>query len=377
MAQLAGLADCVRRMRIAVILNRTCWLAACFMLAATCCHRNASNDLNNTPIQIPHNVAYALRHVRGNEITVIDMDRDSIVGIQRAAVNGELLWDMTVGPDGMLYLTLCDKDLDHTGRVIRVFDPGKGVIVTDIEVDPDPERIYALPDGSAVIAHQLCRADDGTFATTLLDMAGKKVKSVFRLKSMLASVPLSPAGQPYLYYDQLGSAFPTSILYRLDVAGDSLQKVSELSDSLFSGMMMFVGDDRFYSSRAKSVMLREFPSGMLLDTIDIGKSISDILCLPDGRAYVSLSTRESWQNGSYDSLRVIDVGTNEVVKTIQVCKGPESMAYSKALNKVYVAGNCGTTISVIDPDRDSVIKTIVSNLADENNWGYEKIVVNH
>jgi DNA-binding beta-propeller fold protein YncE len=102
----------------------------------------------------------------------------------------------------------------------------------------------------------------------------------------------------------------------------------------------------------------------------------ELLAPGNGRVYDANNTDEAWQNGNYDSLSIIDVSTDEIVKTIQVCKGPQSMAYSKALNKVYVAGLCGTTISVIDPDRDSVTKTIVSNQADEDHWGYEKIVVN-
>ena len=356
-------------------MKRATWLSACVVLAAVFC--SPSDKLNNPQIQIPRNVAYALRHMGGDvTVTIIDMDRDSIVGIQRVAINDEFLWDMAIGPDGMLYLTMCDKDLDNFGKAIRVFDPGKGVIVSDIEVDPVPMQIYALPDGSAIIDHQFCRDTDGTFATTLLDMVGKKVKKVFRLKSMLASVPLSLSGQPYLYYAQLNSAFPSSILYRLDTLGETLQKSMELNDSLFSGVMAFVGDNRFYSSAPTSVTVHDFPSGALLKTIDIGKMTSDMLALPNNKVYVSLSTGEAWQNGSYDSLSVINVSADEVAKTIQVCKGPESMAYSKALNKVYVAGYCGTTISVIDPDRDSVTKTIVSSQANEYNWGYEKIVVN-
>jgi DNA-binding beta-propeller fold protein YncE len=351
------------------------------MLAATLCtpsaHNPETDKLDNPQIRIPANVAYALSAVDAS-VTVIDMDRDSIVGIQQTAVDDEIISDMAIGPDGMLYLAMCNSDLDHAGKVIRVFDPGKGAIVMDIEVDPDPERIYALPDGSALIDHQVCGADSGKYATTLLDMAGKKVKKVFRLNSMLASVPLASSGQPYLYYAQLDyyPFFPLSILYRLDTLGDSLQESMELNDSLFNGVMAFVGDDRVYSTAPASVTVHGFPSGTLLKTINIGKVISDMLALPNGKVYVSLNTDEAWQYGNYDSLRVIDVGTDEVVKTIQVCKGPESMAYSKALNKVYVAGYCGTTISAIDPDRDSVTKTIVSNQADEDHWGYEKIVVN-
>jgi YVTN family beta-propeller protein len=360
------------------MLNRRCLLAAVLMLIAASCHSNGSDELNNTPIPIPSNAAFALRVARGNStVTVIDMDGDSIVGTQRVSTNQELIWDMIAGPDGMLYLTLCEKDFDHLGRLVRVFDPGEGTIVSEIAVDPDPERIYVLSDSLAVIAHQFQSAADSAFATTLLEMGTRSAKRTIRLKNMLTSVAMSSSGQHYLYYSQFSPFFPLSSLYCLDTASDSLQKSMQMNDSISNGPMAFVGDNKLYFAATTSVVVREFPSGALLKTIDIGKTTSDMLALPNGKVYVSLSTGEAWEYGNYDSLRIIDVATDEVTKTIQVCKGPFSMTYSKAENKVYVAGYCGSTISVIDPDRDSVVKTIVSDLAGENDWGYHRIVVNH
>jgi hypothetical protein len=342
------------------------------MLVATLCSPPAK--INNPQIQIPSNVAYALRAMRGDvTVTVIDMDRDSIVGIQKVAVDDEVLWDMTLGPDGMLYLTECDKDFDHYGKVVRVFDPGKGVIVSDIEVDPDPVRIYALPDGRAVIAHTL---DDGTFATTVLQMAERKVDTVLRLVPMLNQVLFSPAGESYLYYDPWTSSFPKGTMYRLDPQVDTLCAVTVFDDTLMGYSPVFGTSSRLYSCYLSSVKVHEFPSGRFIKEIGTDMYPVELLAPGNGRVYVANNTGEAWKYGNYDSLSVIDVSTDEIVKTIQVCKGPQSMAYSKALNKVYVAGYCGTTISVIDLDRDSVTKTIVSSQADVNNWGYEKIVVN-
>lgn len=345
------------------------------MFAATHCipsaHNPETDKLNNSQIQIPSDVAYALRAVKGEEtVTVIDMDRDSIVGIQRTAVDDEIIFDMAIGPDGMLYLTMPMSDLDHTGELIRVLDPGKGVIVRDIVVAFDPMQIYALPDGRAVIGHQ---QEDSTFATTILDMAARKVDTVLRLVPMLDNALVSPAGESYLYYDPWRS-FLYGTMYRLDPGVDTLCPVAVFGDTIGFGPV-FGASDKLYSCYLGSVEVDEFPSGRFLKEIATGMRPMALLAPGNGRVYVANSTGEAWRNGSYDSLSVIDVSTDEVVKTIQVCKGPQSMAYSKALNKVYVAGDCGTTISVLDPDQDSVVKTIVSNQADVNTWGYDKIVV--
>jgi hypothetical protein len=236
------------------------------MLAAILC--SSSDKLNNPQIQIPGNVAYALRHVRGDiTVTVIDMDRDSIVGIQRAAVNDELLWDMAIGPDGMLYLTMCEKDFDHYGKVIRVFDPGKGVIVSDIEVDPDPVQIYGLPDGRAVIAHTL---DDGTFATTVLQMAERKVDTVLRLVPMLNQVLFSPAGESYLYYDPWTSSFPKGTMYRLGPQVDTLSAVAVFDDTLMGFGPVFGTSSKLYSCYLSSVKVHEFLPGVSLRKSQLG-----------------------------------------------------------------------------------------------------------
>jgi YVTN family beta-propeller protein len=349
------------------------WLAACLILAATLCSPPAK--INNSPIQIPADVAYVFRSIRGaNTVTVIDMDRDSIVGIQEVAVDDEVLWDMALGPDGMLYFTECWKDFDYIGDVIRVFNPGKGVMVGDIAVAYDPMCIYDLPDGRAVIAHE---EDDSTFATTIIQMAARKVDTTLRLVPDLNQVLISPDSESYLFYAPWTSSFPKGIMYRLDPQVDTLAAVTVFDDTLMGYGPVFGTSDKIYSCFLGSVKVHEFPSGSFLKEIGTDMYAWELLAPGNGRVYVANNTDEAWQSGNYDSLSIIDAGTDEIVKTIQVCKGPQSMAYSKALNKIYVAGQCGTTISVIDPDRDSVTKTIVSNLADVNTWGYQKIVVNH
>jgi YVTN family beta-propeller protein len=341
-----------------------------------CCRK--PDELNNTPIEIPPYAAYALRHISGEvTVTVIDMEKDSIVGIQRAATGREYLSDLALGPDSMLYLTMSDKDLDHTGKVIRIFDPGKGKIIEDVEVDLDPERIYALPNGKALIAHQLRRFIDTAFITTVFDMHSQSVKKIIKMKSILSDVPIFPSNQIYLYYAYFPRFFPKSQLIHFDPEKDTFAgSIIILEDTLSTNKMTFVTENKLYASYVNSVTVFEFPSGHTLKMIQTRKPTCDLLSLPNGKIYVAHNTGEAWQYGNYDSLSIIDVNTDEVIKTIKVCKGPISMAYSKDLNKVYVAGYLGTRISVINPDNDSVIKTIISDLANENEWGYGRIIVN-
>lgn len=347
-----------------------------FIVLIVCCKK--PDELNNTPIEIPSCVAYALRHISGAvTVTVIDMEKDSIVGIHRVATGRELLWDLALGPDSMLYLTMVDKDLDHTGKVIRIFDPGKGEIIKDVEVDLDPERIYTLPNGKAIIAHQLQRFIDTSFITTVFDMHSQSVKKIIKMKAMLSDVPISPSNQIYLYYGYFPRFFPKSQLIHFDPEKDTFTgSIITLEDTLSTDQMIFVTENKLYASFVNSVTAFEFPSGRTLKMIQTGKPTCDLLSLPNGKVYVAHNTDAAWRYGNYDSLSIIDVNTDVVIKTIKVCKGPISMAYSKDLNKVYVAGYLGTRISVINPDNDSVIKTIVSDLANEDEWGYGKIIVN-
>ncbi|MEO0115084.1 MAG: hypothetical protein ABIK93_06365 [candidate division WOR-3 bacterium] len=340
-----------------------------------CCRK--PDELNNTPIGIPPYVAYALRHVGGAvTVTVIDMEKDSIVGIHRVAKGREYLSDLALGPDSMLYLTMSDKDLDHTGKVIRIFDPEEGKIIKDVEVDLDPERIYALPNGKAIIAHQLRRFIDTSFITTVFDMRSQNVRKIIKMKTILGSVLFHPSNEIYFFYLYLPPFFDQSILFRYDQENDTLAEKTILSDTLNTEVIVFGTATKLYSAFEDSISIYDFPSGHKLKVIQISKPSADLLTLPNGKVYVAHNTFEAWRYGNYDSLSIIDVNTDEVIKTIQVCKGPRSMAYSKDLNKVYVAGNLGTRISVINPENDSVIKNIVSDLASEDEWGYSKIIVN-
>ncbi len=67
-----------------------------------------------------------------------------------------------------------------------------------------------------------------------------------------------------------------------------------------------------------------------------------------------------WGTGSGTDVKVIDLNTLSVTKTITVGMGPERMLYHN--NRVYVANSGGfgndNTVSVIDPSTDEVVKTI-------------------
>ena len=118
----------------------------------------------------------------------------------------------------------------------------------------------------------------------------------------------------------------------------------------------------------------EFPSGNLLKTISVTEWPWNIMVVGQ-KAYVTHFSEGSVQGAENQrTVSVIDVNTDQVLKTLEVCPGPQHIAYSESTGKIYV-GCVEGKISVIDPSTDKVIETIVCDDARVGGWGFLRIKV--
>jgi YVTN family beta-propeller protein len=103
--------------------------------------------------------------------------------------------------------------------------------------------------------------------------------------------------------------------------------------------------DRLYGSLAKYDY-----SGNRLDTIGV-RLTPTVLCpaRAAGRLYVA---------GRQDTIAVVDLTADSVVRYVGVGDEPSALAYDAARDRLYCANRLGNSVSVIDCGRDSVISTV-------------------
>ena len=361
------------------------------VLTASCKKFHSFPELNNAPIELPEYVLYAHHIARGKDgacIAVIDVEKDTIVGYRNISVGYEYITDFCLGRDGMLYLALADKKLSF-GNVVRVFDPAKGVIIDEITTPPCPQSIYALPNDEALIIHHFFRAGDTAATNTVLDLAKRVVRKKIIANigfGMQDEVFFSPQNEVWIYTVRDPSALPIphDKIVKFIPVKDSLADVIFLEDAVGNdttdcGFAVFVGNEKIYigcelrragSPTGVGIVINEFPSGKLLKFIKTEHFPVDILVLPDNKVYVSHCEAGFEGAGVVDNyITVIDGNTDEILKKVTVCRGPNFMVYSKSLNKVYIGSYYDNCIAVVDPTADTLIKLIKGERLGP--WGYD------
>jgi YVTN family beta-propeller protein len=126
--------------------------------------------------------------------------------------------------------------------------------------------------------------------------------------------------------------------------GDVLQSITVHNDLAY---MVMNGSNKVEVAYANNMVQKGVITGVTSPRYFIGVS--------DTKGYIS-----EWGNGSETNIQVVDLTTLAITKSITVGAGPERMLLHN--NKVYVANSGGyvnaSTVSVIDPSTDGVIKTI-------------------
>ncbi|MCK4524739.1 hypothetical protein KAU15_07415, partial [candidate division WOR-3 bacterium] len=150
------------------------FLITLFIIINCSCSMFNNDDLGNIPLDIPNHVLYGMLHTNGADyITVIDMEKDSIIGYYRVTKEGECIGDFCLGSDNFLYLTI--DPLLSSSNEVRIFDPKKGKIVGEITTEYYPQTIFLLPENKAFIFHYFVKAGDSAVTNSVIDLTNKTV----------------------------------------------------------------------------------------------------------------------------------------------------------------------------------------------------------
>ena len=366
-----------------------------FSLAASiigCGKEEGPFNPDNTAIDVPEYVGYALA-TQSNSIAVIDLAEYEVVGIHRIGRDAEYMGDFAIGPDGNLYCPVTSIGLatwlggGSAGKTIRVMNPATGKVVDEIEVSWRPRRIATLPGGKALVEHPILLQEEEGFASEVIDMNSNTVVKTFYFKGIAVETLHSPEGKFYIGIVDVLEEYGGYTLIEFDPqTNDTVGDPITLRTDVLLETAAFATSSKIYApkppaeealenevSPSWTLGVLEFPSGDLLKTISVPEWPGNII-LAGQKAYIthfggSVQTAENQRTVS-----VIDVNTDQVLKTLEVCPGPQHIAYSESTGKIYV-GCVEGKISVIDPSTDKVIETIVCDDARVGGWGFLRIKV--
>lgn len=327
---------------------------------------------NNTSVDLPEDVGYAQARDR---IAVIDLASYEVVGLHKISTTDEHVGGFAVGPDGNLYCSITSQ-AGTGGKIIRVISAATGQIVDEIEVGWRPRGIYALPGGKAIVEHSGTLDVGEGYPCEVLDMNSGTVVRTFYFQGPAAGVLRSPEGRVYIVIFNMVPGFPPyNSLIEFDPQTNDLVGNPIILDSK-AEYLAFATDSKLYACNLggeeedkTSLGVIEFPSGNLVK-VTVPASPRHILLIGE-KAYIIHF------NGNYGAaedqrlVSIIDVNTDQVVKTLEVSPGPRHLAYSESTGKIYVACVDGK-ISVIDTATDTVVGTAVCE--DVWSWGFKRIV---
>jgi len=367
-----------------------------FSLAASiigCGKEEGPFNPDNTAIDVPEYVGYALA-THSDSIAVIDLAEYEVVGIHRIGRDKEYMGDFAIGPDGNLYCSVTSIGLatwlggGSSGKTIRVMNPATGKVVDEIEVSWRPRRIATLPGGKALVEHSTFLQEEGGYAADVIDMNSNTVAKTFYFKGIAGETLHSPEGKFYIGIVDVSEEYGGYTLIEFDPqTNDTVGDPITLRTDFMFETAAFATSSKIYApkppaeealenemSPSWTLAVFEFPSGNLLKTISVTEWPYNII-VAGQKAYVTHFSEGSVQGAENQrTVSVIDVNTDQVLKTLEVCPGPQHIAYSESTGKIYV-GCVEGKISVIDPSTDKVIETIVCDDARVGGWGFLRIKV--
>ena len=378
------------------------------------CFLRHVEELNNTPIDVPGNVCYAMFVYDDGEewktcICAIDMDSDSIVGIQQVAYNNEGIYNFCMNSDGLLFFPIHDSCYgERAGHSVRVFDPSSGKEVGKIPTPNCPGIIFRLPGDEGFILHYFRYWSDSMATNSVIDL-----KSCRFRKHILRNIGMGGSGDVVIAPDSsvwIGAGrdagfgtFPHAHLIRFypgpDTFGDSVVLEDDYNDDYFLDYtdICFASMNKIYAGcypRSEDrdtflnpgIAIYEFPSGRRLKYVpmDGGDFCRDVILVGNNRVYVSVS-KDIGDVSRTRYIYVFDTGSDEIIKRVDVGNVPHYMAYSPYKEKVYVQTGgdrhdvtpyLPPEIVVIDARTDEVIKRIDLNIEKFVIYGERGIIVN-
>ena len=352
------------------------------VLLAGCTTPDESYDWGD-PIQIPDHPAYIWNAgPETNTITIVDLDKEKIVGRRQCLPKYSSTYDFAVYNKHELFFGIDYAKVDtDLGDEVRVIDPSLEMQkVAAIKTYPSPAGIYPISGDKAFLKHTFRSFQDSFWTTTLIDMRTRKVLKEFHLQNTIFGIVEFPDGRVHLFYSGWGSS-NDKFTREFYSATDSLGKESKISDNNFYPTNVII-DDSLIATLTKTdgseiynaVGIAKVPSCETMATILLTEKDPDAMVYVNNKLYVCHNNGELMKYGNHNKVSVVDLNTKSVTKVLTVCNAPTDIAYSQATNKIVVISGVGTVISIIDPETDSVVKTIVSDeVGDVDEWGYTRL----
>lgn len=197
------------------------------------------------------------------------------------------------------------------------------------------------------------------YTAGLPEKAVRQVRSGFKDNQVLAAT----VGEPHLGYDPA--------IYQIDLDTLSVTKMVSLTKDQGFGNLIFYKDKAYGIRSSYHVMDKDDPLNHTLWVIDLtSKKVERMiklqkenpynLAVVEDKLYVSHynignpSRPEKW-------VTIIDMNSYEIKNTIEVGEGPQGICYSKSLGKVYTANAEDNSVTVIDVQTEKVIKTLYTD----------------
>lgn len=365
---------------------RTFFLPILLIALAGCgCSIDESYDWGD-PVSIPDHPAYIANFgPETNTITVLDLDKEEIVGRRRVLPERTDADDFAVWGKKELFFCIDWVRFDiELGEEVTIIDPSLQMQkIGAIPTYPCPAEIYPISGDKAFLAHTFRSYQDSFWTTTLIDMQTRKVLAEFHLQDLIFGVVEFPDGRVYLFYNGwvgTSGSFMREFFSAADSLGEetrvenlgcSVVDAEVLNDSLIAGFAK-LSDTTGYNA----INIVKFPPSGVVYSIPLTEKDPDAMVLVNNKLYVCHNTGNFMKYGNLSKVSVVDLETKSVISVLDVCNGypPGDIAYSPATNKIVVVSYLGTIISFIDPVNDEVTKTIVSDEQGEEDWlGYDRL----
>jgi DNA-binding beta-propeller fold protein YncE len=246
-------------------------------------------------------------------------------------------------------------------------NPATGKVVDEIEVSWRPRRITTLPGGKALVEHSTFLQEEGGYAYEVIDMNSNTIAKTFYFKGPAGETLHSPEGKFYIGIVDVSEEYGGYTLIEFDPqTNDTVGDPITLRTDFMFETAAFATSSKIYApkppaeealenemSPSWTLGVLEFPSGNLLKTISVPEYPRNIMVVGQ-KAYVTHFSVGSLQGAeNQGTVSVIDVNTDQVLKTLEVCPGPQHSASST----------------------DKVIETIVCDDARVGGWGFLRIKV--
>jgi len=344
------------------------------------CNQDESYDWGD-PVSIPDHPAFIANFgPETNTITVLDLDREEIVGRRRVLPQRTDADDFAVFDKKELFFCIDYAKFDtELGDEVTIIDPSlQDQKIGEIKTYPSPARIYPVSGDKAFLEHTFRSFQDSFWTTTLIDMRARKVLKELYIQGLLGNVIQLPDGRVYIFWRETTNS-PTQVIQEFHTSTNSLGKRFEFSASAFDPYSaVVIGDSLIASlgSAYKTIEIVSIPSCKITASIILSEKSPDRMVYVKGKLYVCHNTQNFMEYGNLDKVSVIDLEARSVIKVLNVCNGypPGDIAYSQTTNKIVVVSYLGTIITIIDPDTDTINKTIVSDEQGEEDWlGYDRL----